>query len=121
MPSLKWAIQKEINIVKIRNQSTSLLLSPASLQQKIKILNTIIHGGIKYDFYSTFFLFPTSRNWINSPSNLQNPHVTSPKTLLSSLPSYPAKCSALKHSSYSQDMPLYSVNNSSKHSTIQAH
>ena len=36
----------------------ALLLSPASLQQEIKILNIVIFSGIEYTFYATLFSIP---------------------------------------------------------------
>jgi hypothetical protein len=58
VPSLKWAIQKEITIAKMKHQNIALFLSPALLQNKIKILNTVIRPSIEYAFYATPFSTP---------------------------------------------------------------
>lgn len=42
VPLLKWSIQKETSKEGIKRQSATLLLSLASIQQKIKILNFVI-------------------------------------------------------------------------------
>ena len=46
IPSLKWNLQKEITINKAKQQGKLLAASPASLKQKIKILNTVIKPRI---------------------------------------------------------------------------
>jgi hypothetical protein len=43
VPSLKWSLQKEITLNKTKQQGKLLAASPASLKQKIKILNTVIN------------------------------------------------------------------------------
>jgi hypothetical protein len=58
VPSLKWAIQKDITIAKIKNQNIALFLLPALLQHKIKILNTVIRPSFEYAFYATPFSGP---------------------------------------------------------------
>ena len=88
---------------------------------KTMILNTIIHLGIEYTFYGVLFYAPDIKKLDNSSSNSQNPYVTSPKTLVISLPSYPTKRLALKHSPSSQDMPLRLANTSHIYSMTHAH
>ena len=55
MPSLKWNLQKEIALQKTKLQCKLLTLSPASLKQKMKILNTIIKLHISYVYYAVSF------------------------------------------------------------------
>ena len=57
-PSLKWNLQKEITINKVKQQSQLLATSPASLTQKIKILNTVIKPRIAYAYYEVPFSKP---------------------------------------------------------------
>ena len=58
MPSLKWNLQKEITLNKTKQQGKLLAASPASLKQKIKILNTVIKPRIAYAYYAVPFLKP---------------------------------------------------------------
>ena len=51
IPSLKWNLQKEITMKKAQQQGQLLAHSPASLKQKIKILNTVIKPRIAYAYY----------------------------------------------------------------------
>jgi hypothetical protein len=55
IPSLKWNLQKEITINKAKQQGKLLAASPASLKQKIKILNTVIKPRIAYAYYAVPF------------------------------------------------------------------
>ena len=55
IPSLKWNLQREINFQKTKQQNKLLSLSPASLKQKIKILNTVIKSRIAYVYYAVPF------------------------------------------------------------------
>ena len=55
MSSLKWNLQKEIALQKTKLQCKLLTLSPASLKQKTKILNTIIKLHISYVYYAVPF------------------------------------------------------------------
>lgn len=52
VPSLKWNLQKEISIKKLKNQSLHLIKSPATLRQKIKIVNTVLRPGVAYSFHA---------------------------------------------------------------------
>ena len=58
MPSLKWKLQKDITLQKAKQQSQLLTLSPASLKQKLKILNTVIKPRIAYAYYAVPFSKP---------------------------------------------------------------
>ena len=51
-PSLKWNLQKDITLNKVKQQSQLLTNSPASLTQKIKILNIVIKPRIAYAYYA---------------------------------------------------------------------
>ena len=57
-PSLKWNLQKETTLIKVKQQSQLLINSPASLTQKIKILNTVIKPHIAYAYYAVPFSKP---------------------------------------------------------------
>jgi hypothetical protein len=51
----QWKLEKK------NTQNATLLLSPASHQQKIKVLNMVIRPGIEYAFYATPFSIPDVR------------------------------------------------------------
>ena len=57
-PSLKWNLQREITLQKTKQQSKLLIISPASLKQKFKILNTVIKPRIAYAYYAVPFSKP---------------------------------------------------------------
>ena len=61
-PSLKWNLQKEITIKKVKQQSQLLASLPANLTQKIKILNTVIKPRIAYAYYAVPFSKPDIKN-----------------------------------------------------------
>ena len=61
-PSLKWDLQKKITLKKVKQQSQLLTNSPASLTQKIKILNTIIKPRITYAYFTVPFSKPNIKN-----------------------------------------------------------
>ena len=54
-PSLKWSLQKEITLKKVKQQSQLLTNSPTNLTQKFEILNTIIKSRIAYAYYAVPF------------------------------------------------------------------
>ena len=58
IPSLKWNLQKEITLKKAKQQGQLLAQSPASLKQKIHILNTVIKPRIAYAYYAVPFSKP---------------------------------------------------------------
>ena len=58
MPSLKWNLQKETTLNKAKQQGNLLAAFPASLKQKIKILNTVIKPRIAYAYYAVSFSKP---------------------------------------------------------------
>ena len=58
VPSLKWNLQKEFTLKKAKQQGQLLANSPASLKQKIHILNTVIKSRIAYAYYAVPFSKP---------------------------------------------------------------
>ena len=54
-PSLIWSLRKEITLKKTKQYGKLLANSPASLKQKIKILNTIIKPQIAYAYHAVLF------------------------------------------------------------------
>jgi hypothetical protein len=52
IPSLKWKTQQAITMNKLIKQTQLLLNSPATLKQKLKMVNTVIRPGIAYSFYA---------------------------------------------------------------------
>jgi hypothetical protein len=51
IPSLKWKIQQATTMNKLIKQTQLLLNSPATLKQKLKMVDTVIRPGIAYSFY----------------------------------------------------------------------
>ena len=75
----------EVTIGKNKQWSVDLLLSPASLEQLITILNIIIWPCIEYTLYATPFLSRISIELTNYSSNSQKIYATlslTPPTLL---------------------------------------
>jgi hypothetical protein len=50
IPSLKWKVQQAITMNKLIKQIQLLLNSPATLKQKLKMVDTVIRPGIAYSF-----------------------------------------------------------------------
>jgi hypothetical protein len=58
IPSLKWKSQQAITMNKLIKQTQLLLNSPATLKQKLKIVDTVIRPGIAYSFYVVPYSMP---------------------------------------------------------------
>jgi hypothetical protein len=58
IPSLKWKTQKAITMNKLIKQTQLLLNSPATLKQKLKMVDTVIRPGIAYSFYAVPYSMP---------------------------------------------------------------
>jgi hypothetical protein len=58
IPSLKWKAQQAITMNKLIKQIQLLLNSPATLKQKLKMVDTIIRLGIAYSFYAVPYYMP---------------------------------------------------------------
>jgi hypothetical protein len=56
--SLKWKSQQAITMNKLIKQTQLLLNSPATLKQKLKIVDTVIRPGIAYSFYVVPYSMP---------------------------------------------------------------
>ena len=52
VPSLQWKTQIHITTTKLIKQCKLLLTSPATMKQKIQMVNTVIRAGIAYNFYA---------------------------------------------------------------------
>jgi hypothetical protein len=59
VPSLKWKLQTHITLAKIINQCKELTKCPATIKQKISIVDTVIRVGIAYSFYAVPYSLPT--------------------------------------------------------------
>jgi hypothetical protein len=59
IPSLKWKAQQAITMNKLIKQTQLLLNSPATLKQKLKMVDTVIRPGIAYSFYAVPYSMPT--------------------------------------------------------------
>jgi hypothetical protein len=58
IPSLKWKSQQAITMNKLIKQTQLLLNSPATLKQKLKMVDTVIRPGIAYSFYVVPYSMP---------------------------------------------------------------
>jgi hypothetical protein len=58
IPSLKWKSQQAITMNKLIKQTQLLLNSPATLKQKLKMVDTVIRPGIAYSFYAVPYSMP---------------------------------------------------------------
>ena len=58
VPSLKWKTQQTITMNKLIKQTQLLLSSPATLKQKLKMMDTVIRLGIAYSFYVVPYSMP---------------------------------------------------------------
>jgi hypothetical protein len=59
VPSLKWKLQTHITTAKITYQCKQLTYCPATIKQKINMLDTVIRAGIAYSFYAVPYSLPT--------------------------------------------------------------
>jgi hypothetical protein len=94
MPSLKWNLQKEITLNKAKQQGKLLATSPASLKQKIKILNTVIKPRIAYAYYAVPFSKPDIRKLDKIISKITKETCNIPKSTANILTHLPTKTSA---------------------------
>jgi hypothetical protein len=58
IPSLKWKTQQTTTMNKLIKQTQLLLNSPATLKQKLKMVDTVIRPGIAYSFYAVPYSMP---------------------------------------------------------------
>lgn len=58
VPSLKWKLQIHTTTTKLISQSKNLTQCPATMQQKINMLDTVIRAGIAYSFYAVPYSLP---------------------------------------------------------------
>jgi hypothetical protein len=58
IPSLKWKAQQAITMNKLIKQTQLLLNSPATLKQKLKMVDIVIRLGIAYSFYAVPYSMP---------------------------------------------------------------
>ena len=59
VPSLKWKLQTHITTTKIIDQCKQLTNCPATIKQKISMVDTVIRAGIAYSFYAVPYSLPT--------------------------------------------------------------
>ena len=59
VPSLKWKLQTHITTTKIIDQCKKLANCPATIKQKINMVDTVIRAGIAYSFYAVPYSLPT--------------------------------------------------------------
>ena len=57
-PSLKWKTQISTTTAKVTKQCQALVSCPATMKQKISMLDTVIRAGIAYSFYAVPYSLP---------------------------------------------------------------
>ena len=58
VPSLQWKIQTHITTTKLIKQCKLLTTCPATMKQKIQMVDTVIRAGIAYSFYAVPYSLP---------------------------------------------------------------
>jgi hypothetical protein len=58
IPSLKWKTQQATTMNKLIKQTQLLINSPATLKQKLKMVDKVIRPGIAYSFYVVPYSMP---------------------------------------------------------------
>ena len=58
VPSLKWKLQTHITLSKAIDQCKQLTTCPATIRQKISMVDTVIRAGIAYSFYAVPYSLP---------------------------------------------------------------
>jgi hypothetical protein len=59
VPSLQWKTQTHITTNKLTKQCQLLTVCPATMKQKIQMVDTVIRAGIAYSFYAVPYSLPT--------------------------------------------------------------
>jgi hypothetical protein len=57
--SLQWKTQTHITITKLIKQCKLLVTCPATIKQKMQMVDTVIQAGIAYSFYAVPYSLPT--------------------------------------------------------------
>ena len=58
IPSLKWKIQIHATTTKLINQCSQIINCPATIKQKINMVDTVIKAGFAYSFYTVPYSLP---------------------------------------------------------------
>ena len=58
IPSLQWKTQTHITTTKLIKQCKLLITCPATMKQKIQMVDTVIRAGIAYSIYAVPYLLP---------------------------------------------------------------
>jgi len=58
VPSLKWKLQAHITTNKVIDQCKQLTKCPATIKQKINMVDIVIRVGIAYNFYAVPYFLP---------------------------------------------------------------
>ena len=61
MPTLKWKLQIHNTTTKLTKQCQELLTCPATMKQKIKMVDTVLRPGVAYSFYAVPYSMPAIR------------------------------------------------------------
>ena len=75
VPSLKWQLQTHFTTTKIIDQCKQLTNCPATIKQKIKMVDTVIRAGIAYNFYAVPYSLPTIKKLDKKIIGIQKQYV----------------------------------------------
>jgi hypothetical protein len=79
IPQLKWKTQQAITMDKLIKQTQLLINSPATLKQKLKMVDKVIKPGITYSFYAIPYSMPNITKLDKKIIGLQKPYAGSQK------------------------------------------
>jgi hypothetical protein len=82
IPSLKWKVQQTTTMNKLIKQTQLLLSAPATLKQKLKMVDTVIRPGIAYSFYAVPYSMPNIAKFDRKIIALQKAICGLPKSTL---------------------------------------
>ena len=78
VPSLKWKLQTHITSAKIIAQCKQLTNCPATIKQKISMVDTVIRAGIAYSFYALPYSLPTIKKLTKKLSEYKKQYAVYP-------------------------------------------
>ena len=73
--SLKWNLQTHITTKKVIDQCAQLAKCPATVKQKINMVDTVIRAGIAYSFYTVPYFLPTIKKLDKKSLEFKKPSV----------------------------------------------
>ena len=110
-PSLKWKTQINTSTIKVIKQYQALVACPATMKQKINMVDTVIRAGIAYSFYAVPYSIPAIKKLDKKIIALHKQFVVYRKAHPISLHNFHTTYLELKHSRYKMPTYVASENN----------